>query len=257
MLDLFKHSPDVKSIRSKLLQFIKQELQKTEGGEGQNIQTIFLYIDCKKEEKHLYEAAVHIHDPGKFRTEEIQRFADDYAINLPPDWELEIKFEGELPVDCVKTKEINAGIILSARKKAEFREITAVLKVLKGETELPLYNLSSATGGKTTIGREKEVQTSEGFYRQNTVAFPSSSSNESNRSVSRQHAHIEWSAEGGSFYLFADEGGVPPMNKIKVRRSDGQLVKLLTTEYGHSLKDGDQIILGESALLQFIENKNG
>ena len=95
------------------------------------------------------------------------------------------------------------------------------------------------------------MQTADSFYRVNTVAFPANSSNESNRFVSRQHAHIEWDAETGAFLLFADEGGVPPRNKVKVRSADGNIVKLQTIHFGHQLQEGDQIILGDSALLEF------
>jgi len=41
------------------------------------------------------------------------------------------------------------------------------------------------------------------------------------------------------------------MNKIKVRAVGGSPVKLQTTEIGHPLQEGDQIIIGESALLEF------
>jgi hypothetical protein len=51
--------------------------------------------------------------------------------------------------------------------------------------------------------------------------------------------------------LFADEGGIPPHNKMKVRTQGGIPVKLQTTQIGHRLQEGDQIILGESALLEF------
>jgi hypothetical protein len=32
---------------------------------------------------------------------------------------------------------------------------------------------------------------------------------------------------------------------------DGSLIKLQTAQIGHALKEGDQIMLGESTLLQF------
>ena len=52
--------------------------------------------------------------------------------------------------------------------------------------------------------------------------------------------------------LYADEGGVPPGNKIKVKTlKDDNLVKLHSTEIGHCLIDGDQVILGDSAVLEF------
>ncbi len=41
MFNLFKNRPkDIKGIRYGLLQFIKEQLQKAEGGEGGNIKTL-------------------------------------------------------------------------------------------------------------------------------------------------------------------------------------------------------------------------
>jgi hypothetical protein len=52
--------------------------------------------------------------------------------------------------------------------------------------------------------------------------------------------------------LYADEGGVPPGNKIKVKAlKDDNLVKLHSTQIGHRLAEGDQIIIGDSAALEF------
>ena len=84
--------------------------------------------------------------------------------------------------------------------------------------------------------------------RRNAIAFKPS---EANRSVSRQHAHIEWNADSGSFLVFADEGGIPPNNKMKVRTPEGALIKMQAIEVGHRLQQGDQIILGDSAVLEF------
>ena len=84
--------------------------------------------------------------------------------------------------------------------------------------------------------------------------FPDGSDNKSNKSISRQHAHIEWNEESAAFFLFADEGGIPPSNKIKVKPENGAEIRLITTEVGHLLKEGDQIILGESALVEFSYN---
>ncbi|HLL96228.1 MAG TPA: hypothetical protein VK404_14705, partial [Spirosoma sp.] len=82
--------------------------------------------------------------------------------------------------------------------------------------------------------------------------FPATSAQEANRYVSRQHAHIEWNGEAGCFMLFADEGGVPPRNKVKIRSTGADLpIKLHSTQVGHPLQEADQIVLGESAVLEF------
>lgn len=255
MLDFFKQKKengpqDVKSIRDSLLQFIKEQLQKVEGGEGNNIRGLYLFINCNDADKHLYEAATYLEDKDRFK-EEVQKIGDDYAIDLPDHWDLEINFTDDIPAQAIKASDIDASLIISSGKKpAAYKSATAYLKVINGEAEKETYAITSETG-KVTIGREKKVQTADGFFRINTIAFPAESKNESNRFISRQHAHVEWDGETGTFLLFADEGGVPPRNKIKVRSADGNIVKLGTTQYGYELNEGDQIVLGESALLLF------
>ena len=256
MFDYFKSRPtDIKGIRAALLQFIKDQLQKAEGGEGNNIRGLSLYITCSAEEKHLYESAVYIDDENRFKEEEVQKIADDYAIDLPENWTMEIFFVKEAPPEAIKAPNVDAALFTSTKKKPKvFTTATAIIRVLNGEAEKEAYTIHS-TSGKINIGRERKVQTVDGFYRENLIAFPSSSKNESNRSVSRQHAHIEWDAEAGAFYIFADEGGIPPYNKMKVRAEGGIPVKLQTTQIGHRLQEGDQVILGESALLEFRHAK--
>ena len=47
MFDFLKNRPtDIKGIRAALLQFIKDQLQKAEGGEGSNIKGLHLYFYC-------------------------------------------------------------------------------------------------------------------------------------------------------------------------------------------------------------------
>lgn len=252
MFDLFKSRPkDVKGIRGSLLQFIKEQLQKAEGGEGGNIKGLCLYISCGEAERHLYEAAVYTEDADRFKTEELQKIADDYAIELPPNWTFDVSFTDAPPAEAIKAADVDASLFISTRKKPSIhKEATAYLRILNGEAEKEIYTLTSSES-KVNIGRERKAQTADGFYRENAIAFPGASNNESNRSVSRQHAHVEWDAEGGWFYLYADEGGIPPLNKLKVRTAEGTLEKIQTTEIGHRLHQGDQIMLGESAVLEF------
>src|SRR5213596_178697 len=97
MLDMFKSNQqtgerDVKIIRDQLLQFIKGQLQKVEGGEGSNIKGLHLFIACSNVEKYMYEAAVYYDEEDRFKNEEVQRIADDFAIDLPQTWVMEIVF---------------------------------------------------------------------------------------------------------------------------------------------------------------------
>ena len=254
MLDLFKKDkdagPDVKTIRDRLLHFIKDQLQKVEGGEGSNIKGLHLFFSCNDADKFLYESAVYYDEQDRFRNEEVQRIADDYAIELPENWAMEIIFTDILPAEAVKLPDLDAALFIQTRKRTLIKSATAYLRVLNGEAEKEEYTITS-TSGKVTIGREKKVQTPDGFFRENTIAFPANSSHDGNRFVSRQHVHIEWDNDSGSFFLFADEGGIPPRNKVKLRTEKGELEKLQTMEIGHQLREGDQIILGDSAVLEF------
>ena len=253
MLDLFKKeagTTDVKNIRDRLLHFIKEQLQKVEGGEGSNIKGLHLFFACSDAEKYLYESAVYYDEQDKFKNEEVQKIADDFAIELPQNWVMEIVFTDAIPPEAVKLPDLDAALFIQTRKRTLIKSAIAYVRVLNGEAEKEEYTITS-TSGKITIGREKKVQTPDGFFRENTIAFPANSSHEGNKFVSRQHAHIEWDNDTGAFLLFADEGGIPPRNKVKLRTEKGELEKLQTMEIGHLLREGDQIILGDSAVLEF------
>jgi hypothetical protein len=241
---------DVKTLRDALLRSVKEELQVAEGGEGKHIRGIQLFVTCSENEKHMYESAVYYEEPILFK-QEVQRIADDFAIDLPSGWTLEVDFVDDLPPEAKKMADVDAAIFIKTRQQTILRSGTAYIHILSGQAEKDTYELSS-TSGKVTIGREKRAQTDDGFFRLNTIAFPGDIGDESNKYISRQHAHIEWDNDAGCFLLFADEGGVPPKNKIKIKSiDDDNPVKLNSTHIGHRLKEGDQIILGETAVIQF------
>ncbi len=257
MFNLFKErTADVKNIRSVLLQFIKEKLQRAEGGEGANINGIYLYINCNESERYLYESAVFANVPGKFR-DELQRIADDYAIQLPSSWKLEIAFTDKYPEASYVATEINTALFISTRRTGAANKTSrGFVRILNGHAEKEIYTIEPSAE-KINIGREAKVQLNEGSVRKNTIAFTASGTMDINRSVSRQHAHIEWEPATGSFLVFADEGGIPPYNKMKIRTTDGVSIKMQATEVGHRLQEGDQVILGDVAVLEFtyVENK--
>ena len=254
IFDFFKNktgsaTPDAKELRHRLLHFIKNQLQKSEGGEGVQIHSIHLYVTPPDQEKHLYEAALYAAEEGRFKKEQLEKIADDYGLALPQGWTFTISFEGNLPEHAAKAPDLPAAISFHSGKKQEPSTRTqAVIKILQGSAEHDVYTIGA---GKEiiNIGREKAVQTSAGFNRINSIAFTGTEG--SNQYISRQHAHIAWDGAKECFLLFADEGGVPPRNKVKIKTTSGEVIKLQSTQIGHVLQEGDQIMLGESALLQF------
>ncbi len=244
------HPPDVKSLRAALLQFLKEMLQQVESGEGQHINELQLFVACSGPRQHLYEAAVYRQEPGRFQAE-VQKVADDFAIDLPAAWKLDVTFVDDLPTNAVKSPVLDVALFMRTPSASLQAHTTAYLRVLRGEAEKDVYTLA-ATKSPVTIGREKRAQVNDGFVRINTIAFPAQSAYEGNRFISRQHAHIDWDRESGGFVLFADEGGVPPRNKVKIRSAGADTpTKLLSTQIGHPLLEGDQVVLGESVVLEF------
>ncbi len=262
MMDFFKQSTDdkpqdVKAIRDTLLQFIKDRLRKVEGGEGSNIKGLHLFIACIEEDRHIYESALYMEETERFKEEEVQRIADDYAIELPANWAMEITFVDSLPPEAIKIPDTDAALFIQTRSQVIQKEATAYIRILNGEAEREVYTIHSKDGC-INIGREKKAQGTDGFFRVNHIAFPSESQHESNKYISRHHAHIQFDNDTGHFLLYADEGGVPPRNKVKVRSlQDATPVKIFSASIGHVLQDGDQIMLGESAIVEFSYSNQG
>jgi hypothetical protein len=256
MFNLFSKTPaekpsDVKAIREALIVFIKQELQKLEGGEGKNVKGLHLYIVCAPVERYLYDSAVYAEEENRFK-KEVQRVADDFAIDLPKKWTMEITFCDAVPPDMIRMELMDVALQIKTQEHVVTEKpALAYIRVLNGQAEQKEYQLS-AKDGRINIGRDKKAQVRDGHIRLNQIAFPSESTDEGNKYVSRQHAHIEWNAEAEAFMLFADEGGVPPGNKVKISSTTGNKpVKMTFTELGHQLREGDQIILGDTAVLEF------
>jgi hypothetical protein len=253
-----KRDWDVKSLRDALLRFIKEALQKVEGGEGSHIKELLLFIATTPEDKHLYEGAVYVHEKEKFRNE-VQKIADDYALDLPVDWTIEVTFADELPIEAIKIPELDAAFLMHTRRQVMHNASSAIayIRILSGEAEQEEYVIK-ATDDKINIGRDKKSVTDNGSYRINKLIFPAASTDESNKFISRQHAHIEWDKDAERFMIFADEGGVPPSNKTKIHiAADGKMIKLNSTQIGHPMNEGDQVILGESAVFLFSTKAEG
>ncbi|QEC75615.1 FHA domain-containing protein [Mucilaginibacter ginsenosidivorax] len=253
-----KGQVDVKGLREAILRFIKEALQKVEGGEGRHIKELLLYLAPDPDDKHLYEGAVYVHEKEVFRNE-IQRIADDYAIELPDDWTIDVIFADKLPADVPKIPEIDVAFQMHTRRQVAHNASSAIayIRILSGEAEQEEY-LIKATDGKINIGRDKKVITENGSYRLNKIIFPADSNDPSNKFISRQHAHIEWNKDAECFMIFADEGGVPPRNKTKISiAADDKLIKLNSTQIGHPMNEGDQVILGESVVFLFSVKAEG
>lgn len=257
MFDFFKKNKgnaplDAKGLRDEVLQFIKEELQQLDGGEGKYLKALELFVRVRAEELFNYETALYSAEPEKFQ-EEVQRIADNFALDLPQGWKLVVHYVTEFPEGVIRRAQLKVGLVLKSSGAPVIvgeTSLTASLKVITGRAEQEVYVIEAGKG-RINIGRESSVQGSDGSFRLNTIAFPAEAQ-ESNKYISRQHAHLEWDGQQACFKLYADEGGVPPGNKTKIRTAKDETThKLNSTQVGYILKTGDQIILADVAVLEF------
>jgi len=243
---------DVKGVRDMLIRFIKDQLQKFDGGEGGNIYDMQLFIACSNDERVVYDAAVYQNEEDKFKLE-VQKVADDYAIDLPEEWLFNITFTDKFPEGAIKSADGKLAIIVNTKKTSAPQTSVfskAVINILSGETGDALYEITPASG-KINIGRGREVKLDDGSIRINQIAFTEDSANAINRFVSRRHAHLEWDGDAACLMLYADEGGIPPGNKTKIKTaSNEKTVKVNAANMAYRLNQGDQVILGDSAVLE-------
>ncbi|RYY89672.1 MAG: FHA domain-containing protein [Chitinophagaceae bacterium] len=245
---------DAKSIRDDLVYAIRTRLAAFQGAEARGLRAITLYLAPQPAERATYEAAILVHEPGSFRTE-VARAAQDFDLSLPENWELKTEFCTSLPTEAIPVDGHAAAMLLQTGQRPGPAVQSARLRVLSGDTGQEEYQLQPDTS-RVNIGREARVQLPDGFVRINTIAFSGESESETNRFVSRQHAHIRYDASLGQFLLFADGGGLPPHNKTKVKGVGSETaIKLQSAEVPHLLRNGDQIMLGHSALLEFITDQ--
>ena len=121
------------------------------------------------------------------------------------------------------------------------------LAVLKGSAEQRAY---AFTAGRIDIGRRSEVvDRRQHVIRTNHVAF-SEEGSEANKTVSRRHAHIEFSPPDRCYRIWDDHSA---HGTSIVRR--GRTIKVPAGARGTRLETDDEISLGEARLRVTIDTK--
>ncbi|WP_375447028.1 FHA domain-containing protein [uncultured Fibrella sp.] len=147
-------------------------------------------------------------------------------------------------------------LLLKQGQPTAFESIAVALRLeaLNGQLHKPYYTLEPTDSQVYTIGRGLRPRLESGQYRLNAIAFVdaaeadfNSGEGESNKMISRNHARIVVKPTG--LWLCAEEGGIPPKNKLKVHTAQGALIRLYDLRVSHLLAPGDQIELGDGLML--------
>jgi pSer/pThr/pTyr-binding forkhead associated (FHA) protein len=122
----------------------------------------------------------------------------------------------------------------------------ARLIVQEGEANLAEIRLEKA---RINIGRVVDVYRAEGLFRRNDLAFEADT--EINRTVSREHAHIQYDRSNGEYRLFNDRwndrkpGGECGTWIVR----DGFSQEVHRTPRGSKLEPGDEIRFGRAVVV--------
>ena len=166
------------------------------------------------------------------------RFPSDLRVQILTSPKMPAQGEGWLSVETGMEQEKTAETPLRARRAAN-------LIVMQGTANQPRIAIDKA---RINIGRTIEVYRAAGPSRQNDLAF--SEDNETNRTVSREHAHLLYSPKTGEYRIFNDRWYKGEANCGLWIVRDGLSQPVHRGAHGTLLKNGDEIHLG-AAVIRF------
>ena len=178
------------------------------------------------------------------------------GLELPPEARIEPRFLDAWPdgLDVAPNRRVFVHLHRNDAQGAAYVEQgTAVLRVLRGETERREYALDRRAPVAIGRGREHLVQSGDGPLRRrvNTVAFvePTGETPDAvaqvNAGVSRAHATVAFDKDAGRYRVCWD-GNAPVVHV----RGDQRLEIRSALQHVY-LEDGDLLELGAGAVLEF------
>ena len=200
---------------------------------------IFIAADSR-ETRARFEAVLGSEPPVQDRIVEVLRAAGCKVPGLNIDTTY-VDSAGEEWI----TPDFNVEFERTASLQTETIPQSLKLTTTQGATEKPTYVF---TASRINLGRCPEVRDHRNrLIRTNHVAFDESAA-ESNRSVSRHHAHIDYTSNPVEYRLCDDRSA----HGTSVLRN-GATITVPSGPRGVRLQSGDEITLGEARLLVDIE----
>lgn len=168
------------------------------------------------------------------------RFPENLRIDVNPRVGMPQRGEDWLAVEAV------------SQEPAAPARMTGRLIVREGTANILEFPLEK---GRVNIGRTRDVYRSEGLFRRNDLVFEEDT--EINRSVSREHAHIQFDQVAREYRLFNDRWHArgerqPPECGIWILR-DGMSQEVHRNARGTKLESGDEIHFGRAVVVFELE----
>ena len=234
--------PEVAEIRFALLDEVRKKSYRSGG------KRVFPYNSVRIHVRGVEDSRTALFKADFFKKyflEEIRRSLAKAECKYPEDIEVDVSVTSEFPGPdglwlWIETETEKRAPRLPVRRSAR-------LTVLEGKAnrcELPL------TKARINIGRTVTVYRNEGLSRRNDLAFTEET--DVNRTVSREHAHIEYNEAAAEYRIFNDrwykrnDKGEGSCGIWIVR--DGLSREVHRNERGTRLRSGDEIHLGKAVL---------
>jgi len=155
-----------------------------------------------------------------------------------------LRVEVDVTTGLPKAGEPWLTVAVTSREAAPEAEQFAHLMVQQGSANTAEIALDKP---RTFIGRDLEVHRNGGFFRRNDLAFAGES--DINRTVSREHAHIEYDRSTGEYRLFNDRWYARGTDCGTRIYRDGVSIEVHHDTRGTRLQPGDEIHLGQAVMI--------
>ena len=241
-----KDAPEFAEIRVAILDAIKAKSHRVGG------KTVFPYdlvrvqlLGVPEEQATIFQGDFLV----KYFSEEMKAGLARSSYRFPDDLEIEFSTTPKLPTPgqawlSVQTEMRTAGKDLNLERPRG----PARLVVVQGTANEPELTLDK---NRINIGRTAEVFRAAGPSRRNDLAFVGD--DETDRSVSREHAHILHSPKTGEYRLINDRPYKGPSNCGLWIVRDGLSQPVHRGTRGTLLLSGDEIHLG-TAVIRFLSS---
>ncbi len=176
----------------------------------------------------------------QYLEQELHRALGDAGCRFPDDLRVDVEIKSGIPL----RGEPWLVVEVASQERAGSSAV-GKLVVREGTASVLEVRLDKA---RTNIGRVVDVYRAEGLFRRNDLAFAEDT--EINRSVSREHAHIQFDRVTGEYRLFNDRWYPRPSagecGTWIVR--DGMSQEVHRTSRGTKLEPGDEIHFGRAVV---------
>ncbi len=232
--------PELAEIRLAVLDRIREKSYRSGG------KKVFPYDLLRVEMRGVEESRRDVFAGSFFRRyieEEVRNALRDGGCHFPENLRVDVEPIAGLPKPgeaWLQVETASQEIVDTVAKP------TGRLIVCEGDTNTPEVHLNKA---RINIGRVVDVYRSEGLFRRNDLAFEADT--EINRSVSREHAHIQYNRASGEYRLFNDrwyERGPHGDCATWIVR-DGMSQEVHRTSRGTKLEPGDEIRFGRVVVM--------